>query len=258
MARKRKEEPEKDNSERWLLTYSDLITLLMVFFVVMYAMSNVDAQKFKAVADALSNSLGGSRPAMVEIATNPNGPSALETGLKDNQSDLNNGAAARETASIQEIKAKIDKFAEDNNIQTKLVSSVEERGLVVSIQDTLLFESGQATVTPYAQQVLEKVSTVLSTTPNYIKVEGHTDNLPINTPQFPSNWELSSARATNVLEIMIHQGITPRQLSAVGYGEYRPTAPNLTEVDRAKNRRVDLIILRSKYDVTEPTKVQSP
>lgn len=276
MPRKRQEEPEKDNGERWLLTYSDLITLLMVFFVVLYSMSQIDANKFKAVADSLNKALGGGIPAKMDIAASPNGPSLFETGNpqnkatqpgttpnKDNTANSDsaaNGAGRQgqgnvdsENNTIEGIKAKLDKFATDNGIQAKLVSSIEERGLVISIQDTLLFESGSADITPRARDILDKVITVLSAAPNYIKVEGHTDNLPINTNRFPSNWELSVLRATNVVQLMGGPGkIASDRLSASGYGEYRPLVSNDTDAGRARNRRVDLVILRSKYDTTEP------
>lgn len=267
MARKRTEEPEKDNSERWLLTYSDLITLLMIFFVVMYSMSKVDADKFQAMAESLSIALGGGTPSQVEIGTSPSGPSLIETypsntpqpsgNTPEEGNDSGNGKgdgtgnADMETMTIESIKQKLDKFALDNGIEAKLVSSIEERGLVISIQDTLLFESGSAEITPRAKEILDKINNVLASAPNYIKVEGHTDNLPINTNRFPSNWELSVLRATNVLHIM--QGkIHAEQLSATGYGEYRPITSNDSEAGRARNRRVDLVILRSKYDLTEP------
>lgn len=269
---------EKDNSERWLLTYSDLITLLMIFFVVLYAMSKVDSDKFKALADSLSKALGGGTPAKIEINTKISGRSIFISGKPNNYSERgrqneptksyndftatqtgNKGdyAAEKEKMTILGIKEKIDKFAKDNGLQTKITGIIEERGLVVSIQDTLLFESGSAEITPYAKQVLEKVSVVLATIPNYIRVEGHTDNVPIHTPKFPSNWELSVARATNVVQLLITEGkINPLRLSAAGYGEFRPIADNQTQEGRAKNRRVDLVILKSMYDVTEPGSVE--
>lgn len=276
MSRKRVKEAEKENNERWLLTYADLITLLMIFFVVLYSMSKVDAQKFQAVAESLSKALGGGTPSKMEISTSPQGPTLFATGTPSSKAtipgkgtDPNNitngnpatnnanntgqGNTEQENQSIEAIKAKLDKFAQDNGIQTTLMSSIEERGLVVSIQETLLFESGSAGITSSARDILEKISTVLAASPNQIKVEGHTDNLPIHTPQFPSNWELSVIRATNVVQILQNDGIEPDRLSAAGYGEYRPIASNNTEAGRAQNRRIDLVILRSKYDVTEPS-----
>ncbi|HBP63682.1 MAG TPA: flagellar motor protein [Desulfosporosinus sp.] len=272
MSRKREHEPEKENGERWLLTYSDLITLLMIFFVVLYSMSKVDAQKFAAVAESLSKALGGGTPAKIELAASPVGPSLFNTGTPSSKTtvpgkgtDPNNTSptssdatpnavtVATEKTSIDAIKAKIDKFAADNGIQLTLITTVEERGLVVSIQETLLFESGSADITTRARDILEKVSTVLAAAPNQIKVEGHTDNIPINTAKFPSNWELSVLRSINVVHILQHDGITPDRLSAAGYGEFRPVSSNDTEAGRGKNRRIDLLILRTKYDLTEPS-----
>lgn len=278
MGTRRKKEEAHTNRERWLITYADLITLLMIFFVMMYSMSRVDAEKFRAIADALSVTLGGGTPAQVELSTSPSGPSLIDSGSPQQNSqipgpdaepqvnpDYNNpsrgeengeGNANLETLTIEGIKAKLDQFALDNQIQTKLVSSIEERGLVVSIQDTLLFSSGSAEITPNAHEILQKISSVLAAAPNYIKVEGHTDNLPINTERFPSNWELSVLRATNVVHILIEEGgINSKRLSAAGYGECRPIAENTTVKGRSLNRRVDLVILRSKYDLVEPGSV---
>lgn len=284
MSRKREHEAEKENSERWLLTYSDLITLLMIFFVVLYSMSKVDAERFQAIAESLNKALGGGTPARIEMATSPVGPSLFQSGTPsstttvpgkgtdpsntvnaDQEADGENKYAGQgntdaENMSIQGIKAKLDKFAADNGIQTKLVSSMEERGLVVSIQETLLFASGSAIIDSKAQEILQSISTVLASAPNQIRVEGHTDNLPIHTAQFPSNWELSVIRATNVVQILQQEGIAPSRLSAAGYGEYRPIASNDTSEGHDRNRRIDLIILRSKYDVTEPqqTPISAP
>lgn len=278
MSRKREGEPEKDVGDRWLLTYSDLITLLMIFFVVLYSISKVDANKFQAIAESLNRALGGGTPARMEISNTISGPQMLATGNPTtdsssagpkNQEEVpsgngtnknqGQGNADQENMTIEGIKAKLDKFAKDNNIQTTLVSSVEERGLVVSIHDTLLFDSGKADITPRAHQILGMVGSVLAATPNYIKVEGHTDNVPISTSQFPSNWELSVIRATNVVQLLISEGhILAERLSATGYGEYRPVAVNGNDEGRARNRRVDLVILRSKYDLTEPSNVVAP
>ena len=266
--KKRQAEADKETSDRWLLTYADLITLLMIFFVVLYSMSKVDSDKFQAMAESLSKSLGGGTPAKMTIADTLSGPTIITTGKQNtttegeqlpknlSQEQANQGQQGnsdQENLAILGVKAKLDKFAADNGLETKIVSSVSERGLVISIQDTVLFDSGSAVVTPYAHQILNKISVVIGAIPNHIKVEGHTDNMPINTPQFKSNWELSVIRATNVSHILIDEGsINPNSLSVTGYGEYRPVTTNETELGRTRNRRVDLVILRSKYDITEP------
>ena len=253
MSRKRVPEAEKDHGERWMLTYLDLITLLMIFFVVLYSMSKVDDDRFQAIAESLNKALGGGTPAKIEMPTSPVGPSLFQAGSPSSTTTVpgkeNTNA---EKMSMEGIKAKLDKFAEDNGIQTKLMSSMEERGLVISIQETFLFESGSADIDMRAREILRNISIVLASAPNQIRVEGHTDNLPINTAQFPSNWELSVVRSTNVVLILQREGITPSRLSAAGYGEYRPLASNTNAAGQSQNRRIDLIILRSKYDVTEP------
>jgi chemotaxis protein MotB len=263
MSRKREHEAEKENGERWLLTYSDLITLLMIFFVVLYSMSKVDVAKFQAMAESLNKVLNGGTPSKIELSTSPSGPTFVTPNTPQNSAlrpksssvgkQSGQGNVDAENMSIDAIKAKLDKFAADNGIQTTLATSIEERGLVVRIQETLLFESGSADINTGARDILEKISTVLAAAPNQIRVEGHTDNLPIRTSRFPSNWDLSVIRATNVVQILQKDGIIPDRLSATGYGEYRPIATNDSDANRAKNRRIDLIILRTKYDVTEPS-----
>jgi flagellar motor protein MotB len=128
--------------------------------------------------------------------------------------------------------------------------------LVISIKDTLLFASGSDQLTPTAKGIISTLGTALVMIPNYIRVEGHTDNLAINTEKFPSNWELSALRASNVMHVLVNQcGISPERLSVVGYGEYRPLVPNADTVSQARNRRVDIVILKRQYDEVEPPKM---
>lgn len=244
MARK-KEAPHPENHERWLVTYADLITLLMVFFVVLYSMSKVDANKFQAMADALSVSLGSGAPALqLDVSQYPEGTAPVDEGATTTPSP--------EQTSIDNIKEKLDAFAQDNSINSQLVTDVEERGLVISIQETLLFDSGSDILSLQAHTILRQISAILAASPNYIRVEGHTDTIPISSGRFPSNWELSVLRASNVIHILSSEGIDVKRMSAVGYGEFRPLAANDTPEGRARNRRVDLIILRSTYDAVEP------
>lgn len=254
--RKKQEEEGHVNHERWLLTYSDLITLLMIFFVVLYTLSKVDADKFRAVADSLNNAIGGGTPAKIDMAQN-SGPSVVpfEKGLETTKPKSDEKADADAT-SLQGIKKEIDQLVIAYGLEAKVETNIEERGLVVSIRDTLLFSSGSAQVSYDALEILDKLGTILSGLPNYIRVEGHTDNVPIHTSQFPSNWELSTARAVNVLSVLISRNVAAEKLSATGYGEYRPVLPNTSSPNRDKNRRVDLVIMRNAYDITEPNTPQ--
>ncbi len=251
--RRKQQEEGHTNQERWLLTYADLITLLMIFFILLYTLSKIDAEKFRQVAESLSVAIGGGAPAKMQIQPD-NGSSIID--LKQQQGnaakDTGKDQADTESKTIQGIKKQIDSYLASNNLTSRVETDIEERGLVVSIRDTLLFSSGSAEVTSEAQSILRKLSGILAPLPNYIKVEGHTDNAPIHNAQFPSNWELSASRAVNVLHILVNQNISPERLSAVGYGEYRPVVPNTSDANMSRNRRVDLVIMRSKYDVTEP------
>lgn len=256
MARKKAPEPEKENSERWLLTYSDLITLLMVFFVVMFAISNVNAQKMQAVANSLSQVLTGKSPEILDTM----GPSVIEgqAGVKIQGASKDPGQGELET-----VRQQVAEYIKKQEILSKGLSEnvvilQQERGLVISLKDTLLFSSGSAVLTPQAREIIYAVGKTLTSIPNYVRVEGHTDNLPIHTAQFPSNWELSVLRATNVAHVLIEQsGLDPERVSASGYGEYRPLVPNTDAHSRSMNRRVDIVILKQKYDYFEPPKTET-
>jgi chemotaxis protein MotB len=223
--------------ERWLLTYADMITLLMVFFVMMYTISTVNADKFRALAENLSMVLTGSPPAGI-----------MEEGTNSTVPELT--GEAKHLADLQQA---LNEFIAREELGEQITVNLEERGLVVRFQTTVLFARGSADLTPEARRIIDRVGDRLNDLPNYIRVEGHTCDLPINTPQYPSNWELSTARATNVLQELISScNISPERLSAIGYGEYRPRVPNINESSRQMNRRIDIVILRTKYDEVEP------
>ncbi len=233
-----------NNSERWLLTYSDLITLLMIFFVVMYALSNVDVAKYKQISESLRVAMGGGKT-IIGNDDAANVDSEIKP-VDDNQT------SQTEKTKMEELKRSVDKYLEQNGLNQSVSTKVDERGLVVSINDTLFFDTGKADVKPdYAKKLIE-IGKILSQLNNYIRIEGHTDNIPIKTSEYSSNWQLSSARAANVTELLVNQaGIAPKKLSAVGYGEFRPIGDNSTEEGRLKNRRVDIIIINSKYNEIE-------
>lgn len=244
MSKKRNIEPEKENKERWLLTYSDLITLLCVFFIVMYTLSKIDAKKYEAIAQSLSKAMGGSSTIM------PNSGANLTQG--NIESNISAAMDKKEQASLEKLRQQIQSYLDKNGLNGQVSVSLEDRGVVVSFPDMVLFDLGSAALTPHAQDMITSVGKFLNQVPNYVRVEGHTDNLPISTAQFPSNWELSEARANSVVRQLITDNIKPERLSATGYGEYRPSVPNDNEADRQRNRRVDITVLRNKYDTAEP------
>ncbi len=263
--RKKKHQPEKENGERWLVTYADLITLLMIFFVLMYTMSQVDARKYSAVANSLSLVLTGQALSVLETQ----GPSMVE-GISGQLVPEGPGEISQNQGQLQEVKELIQEFIENKDVEpppgstggksTKLGDYImvyeQERGLVISFKDTLLFNSGSDELNDQARVIIRQVGEALAKLPNYIRVEGHTDNLPIHTAKFQSNWELSVLRAANVVHVLHEDvGIPADKLSIIGYGEYRPLVPNDDAEGRSINRRVDIVILKKKYDYFEPASV---
>ena len=220
---------------RSLLTYPHLITLLMVFFVVMYAMSAADKKKFDSLKASLQVALRTDTAGM-----NPIMDYAGEK-LVDQSAPLENGA---ENKNFQEIIARVLSNVDDPQ---KVMFVIDERGLTIRFMDSVLFDIGRATIRPDASQLMDTVGTALKPTSNYIRIEGHADNLPIHTAEFPSNWELSAARSIAVTRYIIEKhGMDAQRFSSLGYGEYHPLYPNTSEENRAKNRRVDIVVLRTE------------
>ncbi len=220
---------------RWLLTYSDLITLMMAFFVIMYAMSKADTAKFNALKSTLAMAFRTDGGAASLIYTQP-GTQPVEQVM--------NMDGAKEAEDFQDIIRKVQESVKD---QRQVAFIVDERGLTVRFLDNILFDSGSAGLRPEGIEMLNAVGKALKNTQRYVRVEGHADNLPINTVQFPSNWELSASRSIAVTRYLIDKhGADPRRLSSLGYGEFRPLYPNTSDENRAKNRRVDIVILRTE------------
>lgn len=247
----KKREEKEANHERWLLTYSDLITLLMIFFVIMYASSNVSASKYKAVSDSFKIALGGGRTLIgQEEGANINASNSVE-----NSSTSKDNKELSEENKLMNLKENVDNYLQSAGMSASISTSIEERGLVISLKDSIIFESGKAEIKSDYKKKLVDLGSILNKMDSYIRVEGHTDNVPINNNKFNSNWQLSVIRATNVTELLIEEAhIAPKRLSSVGYGEFRPVADNTTEQGRAQNRRVDIVLINSKYNEIENNK----
>ena len=235
MARKRKNNNDDDTDSNWMTTFSDMMTLLMTFFVLLYSMSTIDAQKFKAAVSSLRENMGilsGGRT-MTEQPMVESGSMGSEITPSPHQ----NLTVARQ---------EIQQYVQEKNLQDRVNMEMTQRGLVVRFTGQILFEVGEAEIRNEGRDVLDKVATVLKEMPNNVMIEGHTDNLPIDTEEFPTNWELSTARATEVIKYFIEDpGINPKKLSAAGYSKYRPIKPNDSPENRALNRRVEVVILNT-------------
>jgi chemotaxis protein MotB len=218
MGMKHKRHEKEPNHERWLLTYSDLITLLMIFFVVMYAMSNVDIAKYEKIAQSLGVAMGGGKKVF-----------QVTPGISDTNKDLNSGTDGMrvEQAKLSNLKNKLDAYLKKSGLASSVNSEITERGLEVSLKETILFDSGKADIKPEARSKLIEIGKIINSLGNYIRTEGHTDNVPIHNSAFESNWELSAIRAVKVNQLLIEAvNINPQKLSVVGYGEIYPKYPN--------------------------------
>jgi len=264
MARKKKH-AEHVNHERWLVSYADFITLLFAFFVVMFAASNSDKQKAGQVAQSVQSAftdLAIFSPAGKKVPLYDDGgvPSNATSVIGNMHSKFDNtqvvpGAGKGESdkpATIPEVKAQIEKALQKQLENKSVRVTSDERGLTISLSEAGFFSPGSEILQPVGVEVLNQIVTNLMKLPNPVRVEGHTDNVPIHTAKFPSNWELSTARATYILQYLINAKVPPVRMSAVGYGEYRPIATNESIEGRASNRRVDVVILGESAQKLEP------
>lgn len=244
MGKKRKEfgigegvELESAGMMRWLLTYADMLTLLFALFVILYSISQVDQEKLMALAMALGNAFGlsGQTSVLQSAATTDMKPVVME------QSQV----------VLTTIRQKVQKWIEQRRLEREVKVRFDQRGLVISLMtDKVLFEPGSAELLPSTKRILSEISEILRETTNPIIVEGHTDDTPIKNPKikrkFKDNWDLSTARAVNVVKYLIEsKNISPDRLSAAGYAEFKPLVPNRDDIQRAKNRRIDIVLLKS-------------
>lgn len=260
MARKQKHE-EHENLERWLVSYADFITLLFAFFVVMYSISQVNEGKYRVLSDSLVNAFKNAptsvtpvTPTMrIDATGKGQASSAQAVALKQTVIVRKNDPAqeARQKQQAEKMKGiakDILKVVEALMKDGQVKVSQSAHGIAIEINASLLFASGQASLEASSIKALKAVGKVLAEVPNDIQVEGFTDTTPISTLAFPSNWELSSARASSVVRLFAESGVPPERLVAVGYGEFRPIDTNSTPDGRARNRRVTVMILSDQQE----------
>lgn len=248
MSRRRKKQEEHVNLERWLVSYADFITLLFAFFVVMYAISSVNEGKYRVLSDTLSN-VFQSRPSSATpiefdntLQNQPSmadDPDFIEIPVPENDKNLTPPENPELETLSKEIAKAVQPLINDDLISIKKT----DFWLEIDIKSSILFGSGDARLSEDAEDVLASIALLIQDYPNDVQVEGFTDNVPIKTRFFPSNWELSSSRAASVVHLFEEEGIDPKRMMAIGYGEYRPRAENSTEEGRNANRRVNLVIL---------------
>lgn len=230
---------------RWLLTYSDMITLLMVLFVVLYAMSEVDKGKFAALASALRHALGGGNMIVSTGGVGDGVSVPLPTDVSPPGTGEGDGGSESKDPLENIGKALYADFARDG----RFTAWISERGLTISLAGNAFFDSGKAEIKPEMRPLLDDIARRLKDVPNDISLEGFADTDPISTPEFPSNWYLSVARANQVRDYLELRGIPAERMIVVGYGETRPVFNNDTAEGKAKNRRVDVVVLRNRVEI---------
>jgi chemotaxis protein MotB len=255
--------------DRWLVSYADFITLLFAFFVVLYAFAKADQKKQKQVSasiDTAFRTLGlfpsaGLRPSAAGASNSASGSVSSSVSGADETPIPMNIVMGEEVFSPARVKDDLERLHRElaqtlsNQVATHTVSIHMGRdGLVISLREAGFFASGSATPRPETLSTLKQIAASLSRTPYDLRVEGHTDNVPIHTSEFDSNWELSAARATRIARIFLDlKAMPPERISAAGYAEFHPVADNDTADGRAENRRVDLVVLpRAKVDLSGP------
>lgn len=278
MSRRREEHSGHDNSERWLLTYADVITLLLGLFILLYSISNVDAEKWKDVStrfgeyfnpsqltigDGSGNGSGNGSGDGSGDGSGGNGSSGEHAGISGTKSTPPPGfvyfpVQPGEGIDLDELQIKISELIEKNNLNGFASVHAEDRGVVVSLVEGMLFPSGSAEINDDAYAILYQLIDIIQSVKNYIRVEGSTDDIPIHSARYKDNWALAADRAANVARVMMASGVDPKRITVISYGEYRPVAPNDTEANRQLNRRVDVVFLNSELDMYEPGNTSEP
>ena len=246
--------------ESWLLPYTDLMTLLLALFIVLYSISTVDRTKLEELSSAFRSVFDGGLFLL-------DSPAAVETGDADTPTNMirrmtPSGKSREqlqweEQRNLEQLKDQLNQYIQANGLSSELDIELNHSELKITIRDNALFDSGSAAIKPEARRLAVAIAQMLEPYNDYdIIVSGHTDNQPINTAEFPSNWELSAKRAINFLKILLENpNFNPKYFSAIGYGEYQPVDTNDTPEGRAKNRRVEVAILRKFVAVDQPTLV---
>ena len=246
--RRKKHHHEEHVDESWLIPYADVLTLLLALFIVLFASSSVDAQKFQAMSKAFNEIFVGGTGVM-EYPTPVPETDAGDRNKNEQQNPLTvdelEAAKKREMQELKKLQDRVNGYIAANELQTQFATELTSEGLLLTIRDNVLFQSGSAVVGAKDEGIAKELSGLLEMdTPRSVIISGHTDNVPISTANYESNWELSVMRAVNFMKIIVkNQNLDPRWFSAKGFGEFKPMASNDTSEGRAKNRRVEVLIL---------------
>jgi len=237
----KKHRHEEHMDESWLIPYADLLTLLLALFIVLFASSTVDVQKLEQLSGVFSEIFDGGKGVMENSS-----PTPLPIPQSPDESDQNQDSSAytEDQKSLEEIQNRVDEYIAVNELENQLATELTDEGLLLTIRDSILFNPGSANIKSEYSDIADEIANLLEfDPPRSIIVTGHTDNIPMNTAEFGSNWELSVMRAVNFLKMIVQNpDLNPLLFSAKGYGEFSPIASNETVEGRAQNRRVEVLI----------------
>jgi chemotaxis protein MotB len=225
----------------WVITFADMVTLLMVFFILLFAIGTIEQEKWRQLKESLREALGAD--AIEEMGTRQ-GLDVIQTQVDEQTVHAVDEVGAMVNREMEDIISEVEEFVFKNKLAGEVRVSSDERGAVITISDVVLFPAGSAEMTPKGRTTLRQVFDVLKQFNYNVKVEGHTDNTPIHTLRYPSNWELSASRASEVAHMLIKDGYPPERLSVEGFAEFRPKVPNTSPENRSVNRRIEVVYQR--------------
>lgn len=235
---------------KWMVTYSDMITLILVFFILLFSMSQINLVKFEAISDSFKNRMiFDNSPSPVPMENPTEHTSDLESGKNSNEFEnpthLEN-VTEQDDETLDELMKDVEQYLDKNELNNVISANRNERGVVLVLQELILFDSGEAKILRSGEPFLNKIGSLLTKIPNKIKVEGHTDNKPMESFRYPSNWELSGARASSVVRYLVDENdFDESRFTIVGYSDTKPLVPNNSPENMSKNRRVEIVILEN-------------
>lgn len=245
---------KSEGAPKWMVTYSDMVTLILVFFILLFSMSQIDLVKFDAISESFKNRMiFDFYPSPVPMENPTENTSDQESGKNSNEfenptqlenvTDRDDKAIENEDA-LDELMKDVESYLDENELNNVISASRNERGVVLVLQELILFDSGEADILSKGKPFLNKIGSLLTKIPNKVKVEGHTDNKPMASFRYPSNWELSGARASSVVRYLVKEDkFSPSRFTIVGHGDTKPLVPNDSAANMNKNRRVEIVIL---------------
>ena len=235
------EEEGPKGAPAWVVTFADLVTLLMVFFILLFAMGSIEDDKWKLVKESLKSALGSET--IPEEGTRQ-GLDVISAILNEESLEAVDEVGAMVAKEIEEIASEVEEFVYKNKLAGQVQVSSDERGAVITVSDIVLFSPGTARMNKKGIQVIRQVFDLLNQFNYKVKIEGHTDDTPIRTDRFPSNWELSASRAAEVARMFVESGFSAENLSIEGLAEFHPKVPNTSPINRATNRRIEIVYQR--------------